>query len=400
MTFGAGSFFSGRGQRGRAVGPIVATGAATLNGGTVQVLAAPGNYALNTSLQYPARRERHRNVRGRHQQSGISAPSLSYDADDVFLTLIRNASAFSSVAQTFNQRAVARRARCQPVRQCASAGYSPAHRAAGAVRPSMRSPARCMPRPPACWWTRACYVRGRYSAACARRPMAARPAWRRCRSAGRRSRSPMANRQRARLRQVADRHQGAAHGAAAGSTTSCSGRRVSAPAARSTGDGNAASCKRDLAGFLTGFDTRFGGNWRAGIAAGYTASRNTLDGRGSGQCRERASRSLRRRELRRAQSARRRRLCVPFNRHRPHHRFPGLLRSRHRALRWRHRTDFRRGRLRLCVRQSRGRAVRGRRLGASQDRCCQRAGRARPRSACGQQHSRSAIRRSASAPPA
>jgi outer membrane autotransporter protein len=45
-------------------------------------------------------------------------------------------------------------------------------------------------------------------------------------------------------------------------------------------DGDAAAVKRDLAGFVTGFDARFG-DWRGGIAAGYTGSRNTTDGRGS-----------------------------------------------------------------------------------------------------------------------
>jgi subtilase-type serine protease len=46
-------------------------------------------------------------------------------------------------------------------------------------------------------------------------------------------------------------------------------------------DGNAASVRRDLAGFFTGFDTRAGDAGRVGIAAGYTGSKNTLDGRGS-----------------------------------------------------------------------------------------------------------------------
>jgi outer membrane autotransporter protein len=50
---------------------------------------------------------------------------------------------------------------------------------------------------------------------------------------------------------------------------------------RFDGDGNAATVRRDLAGFITGFDTRIGANGRAGIAAGYTGSRNALDGRGS-----------------------------------------------------------------------------------------------------------------------
>ena len=50
---------------------------------------------------------------------------------------------------------------------------------------------------------------------------------------------------------------------------------------RFEGDGNAASVRRDLAGFITGVDTRVGTNGRAGIAAGYIGSRNNLDGRGS-----------------------------------------------------------------------------------------------------------------------
>ncbi len=50
---------------------------------------------------------------------------------------------------------------------------------------------------------------------------------------------------------------------------------------RFDGDGNAASVRRDLAGFMTGLDTRVGASGRAGIAAGYTGSKNALDGRGS-----------------------------------------------------------------------------------------------------------------------
>jgi outer membrane autotransporter protein len=46
-------------------------------------------------------------------------------------------------------------------------------------------------------------------------------------------------------------------------------------------DGNAATLRRDLAGFISGVDTRVGGNGRLGVAAGYTGSRNALDGRGS-----------------------------------------------------------------------------------------------------------------------
>jgi outer membrane autotransporter protein len=46
-------------------------------------------------------------------------------------------------------------------------------------------------------------------------------------------------------------------------------------------DGNAATVRRDLAGFISGIDTPVGGNGRLGVAAGYTGSKNALDGRGT-----------------------------------------------------------------------------------------------------------------------
>jgi subtilase-type serine protease len=46
-------------------------------------------------------------------------------------------------------------------------------------------------------------------------------------------------------------------------------------------DGNAATVRRDLAGFISGVDTRVANDGRLGLAAGYTGSRNALDGRGS-----------------------------------------------------------------------------------------------------------------------
>ena len=39
--------------------------------------------------------------------------------------------------------------------------------------------------------------------------------------------------------------------------------------------------QRGLAGFITGLDARVGASGRAGIAAGYTGSRNSLAGRGA-----------------------------------------------------------------------------------------------------------------------
>ncbi len=49
---------------------------------------------------------------------------------------------------------------------------------------------------------------------------------------------------------------------------------------RFDGDGNAAETKRDLAGFVAGFDRRFG-NWTAGLAAGYSRADIRVDARAS-----------------------------------------------------------------------------------------------------------------------
>jgi outer membrane autotransporter protein len=87
---------------------IVATGTTTLSGGTVQVLATPGTYAPSTKYTILT------------SDSGVSGtfanatsnttlltPVLSYDANDVFLTLARNGFSFGSLATTPNQAAVA-----------------------------------------------------------------------------------------------------------------------------------------------------------------------------------------------------------------------------------------------------------------------------------------------------
>ena len=83
------------------------TGTATLNGGNVQVLAQPGSYARNTTYTivnatggvagaYP----------GVTSNFAFLTPSLSYDANNAFLTLFQSSNAFASGAQTANQFAV------------------------------------------------------------------------------------------------------------------------------------------------------------------------------------------------------------------------------------------------------------------------------------------------------
>jgi len=87
---------------------INASGTATLNGATVQVIAAPGNYGASTTYTILNATG---GVSGAY--SGVSSnfafltPSLTYDADNVFLTLALQGNAFSGFGgNTTNQRAV------------------------------------------------------------------------------------------------------------------------------------------------------------------------------------------------------------------------------------------------------------------------------------------------------
>ncbi|WP_296341163.1 autotransporter-associated beta strand repeat-containing protein [Reyranella sp.] len=87
---------------------IVATGTATLGGGaTVQVLAASGTYQRNTTYTIVTATG---GLTGTY--SGVTSnlafltPSLSYDANNVYLLLAQTANAFAAGAQTLNQFAV------------------------------------------------------------------------------------------------------------------------------------------------------------------------------------------------------------------------------------------------------------------------------------------------------
>jgi len=87
---------------------ILATGTTTLSGGTVQVLAAPGTFAPLTKYTILTSNS---GVSGTFanatSNTTLLTPSLSYDANDVFLTLTRNGFSFGSLATTPNQAAVA-----------------------------------------------------------------------------------------------------------------------------------------------------------------------------------------------------------------------------------------------------------------------------------------------------
>jgi autotransporter-associated beta strand protein len=83
------------------------SGTATIQGGTVAVQAAPGNYRRHGTYTILTAAG---GVSGSYanvtSNFAFLVPSLTYDANNVFLTLFQTNSAFASGAQTANQRAV------------------------------------------------------------------------------------------------------------------------------------------------------------------------------------------------------------------------------------------------------------------------------------------------------
>jgi subtilase-type serine protease len=108
VTFQAGSTYEVQANAAGQSDKIVATGAATLAGGTVQVLAENQAYARQTQYTIlTANGGVIGTFAGVTSNLAFLTPTLTYDPNDVFLTLNRNDITFASVAQTPNQSAVA-----------------------------------------------------------------------------------------------------------------------------------------------------------------------------------------------------------------------------------------------------------------------------------------------------
>ena len=104
LSFSAGSVYRVEVDATGANDRINVTGTATINGGTVDVQAGAGAYAANT--QYTilnATGGRTGNFAGVTSNLAFLTPTLAYDANNVFLSLARNTTTFSSVAITPNQ---------------------------------------------------------------------------------------------------------------------------------------------------------------------------------------------------------------------------------------------------------------------------------------------------------
>jgi outer membrane autotransporter protein len=106
VTFAAGSFYEVETNPAGQADKIAATGTATLQGGTVHVLAGSGNYAPSTTYTIlTANGGRSGQFAGVDSNFAFLTPTLSYNATDVILTLTRNAASFAGIGTTPNQQA-------------------------------------------------------------------------------------------------------------------------------------------------------------------------------------------------------------------------------------------------------------------------------------------------------
>jgi subtilase-type serine protease len=260
---------------------LFATGTATLSGGTVQALAKPGAYGAATTYTIVTANG---GVAGTFAGATSSLPflvaSLSYDANDVFLTLTRNTSFFQGQAATPNERAVASALDAFPGTNAlflAAASLS-----GGTLRNSLDLLSGELHASTASVLVdESLYVRsailgrlrqasyggdnGAMEALKLGGPETAFVDGTDPYSALAYAKSPIATKAPMKAPQSNADVVFWSQGFGAWGTVNS--------------DGNAATVKRDLGGFITGFDARFG-HWRGGIAAGYTNSHNNTDGRG------------------------------------------------------------------------------------------------------------------------
>src|SRR5499427_989866 len=284
VSFDDGSIYQVKANAAGKSAMISATGAASIDGGTVQVLAQSGTYARQTRYTILTASG---GVDGQFtnvtSNLAFLTPLLSYDPNNVFLTLIRNDITFASVAQTPNQRAVATaldgsdplKPLVQAVANLTLAGTLQAFDALsgevhGSVQTTMIDDSRYIRQAVLGRLRQASYAGGAdaFAALASGGPIVAYadPA------AG----GGLAYRDGDRPNQVINQLFGAPPQS---SDLTFWAQGVGAWG-RINSDGNAADVSRNLGGGFTGFDGRFG-EWRAGLAGGYTNASTTVSARAS-----------------------------------------------------------------------------------------------------------------------
>lgn len=258
ITFNPGSTYEVEIDAAGASDRIVATGTATINGGSVKVLAGAGNYAQQTQYTIlTAAGGRSGTFAGVTSNLAFLDPALGYDANNVYLTMTRNGTSFTNVGLTWNQ---------------VSAGGgveslgpgNPVHNAALSLSADQARNAFDQ-------------LSGEIHAS---------------------ARTALIEDSRFLRNAVNDRLRAVSGSTAAGDAVVASekGRPAAAPATtgrltlwgqgfgswgRTDSDGNAAKLERKTGGFFIGTDAPVSGNWHLGAVAGYSRTDVDVKGRNS-----------------------------------------------------------------------------------------------------------------------
>jgi outer membrane autotransporter protein len=257
---------------------IAATGTATLTGGTVQVIAQAGAYS--SAITYTiltAAGGRTGAFSGVTTNIPYLSATLVYDANDVFLNLVRNQTFFQDQALTRNQRAVGTALDRFPASNplflaAANVGASAIPGALDSLSGEIHASVQSVLIDDSLFVRDA--VQGRLRQATYAGTGGAMAALG--------------------LGGPAMAYAGPANAYASAGRPAAPVKAVPFAANDLTwwtqgvgawgsldGDGNAAGVTRSLGGVFTGLDRRFGGDWRAGIAAGYSNSSVGLSARAS-----------------------------------------------------------------------------------------------------------------------
>ncbi|MBR0868815.1 autotransporter-associated beta strand repeat-containing protein [Bradyrhizobium tropiciagri] len=288
VSFAAGSIYQIEANAAGKSDRIVATGTATLAGGNVLALAQTGVYAPQTVYNVLTANG---GVSGTFTDVTTNliflTPSLTYDANNVFLTLGRNDTALASVAQTPNQIAVAGALDASgqltnPLMVAVlNQGAAGARQAFDALSGEVHASAQTAMLDDSRYLRDAVLGRLRQSSfAGSTGPMAALATG-----------GPQLAEADSLVASAALAYAGTARPA-----FPVKARPPAVPAripettfwtqgvgawGQLDGNGNAARMTRDLAGFFSGVDHRFAANWVAGIAGGYTSSTVRVSNRAS-----------------------------------------------------------------------------------------------------------------------
>ena len=260
---------------------IVATGTATLTGGTVQVVAQAGTYS--SAITYTiltAASGRTGAFAGVTTNIPYLSATLAYDANDVFLNLVRNPTFFQDQALTRNQRAVGTALDRFPVNNplfaaAANVGAGAIPRTLDSLSGEIHASVQSVLMDDSLFIRDAVQSRLRQATyAGSNGAMAALGLG-----------GP--------IMAYSDPANAYASASRTAFPTKATPMAAQTPAELTwwtqgigawgnfDGDGNAAGVSRNLGGVFTGLDRRFGDDWRAGIAAGYTNSSVSVSARAS-----------------------------------------------------------------------------------------------------------------------